>query len=291
MKQFKYTSLLLGVISLISIVSFGQTEKNDLILNLSYFNTNNQTQYLQAETKSKIDGKFQMVPGITVSFYLGTEDPANLLGKSVTDDNGDAVVFIPATAQKEWGTGSKHSFIAVSTPTKLYDATKGTFDLTKAKLVIDTTADKNIVVTVSAFNDSAWTPVSGVEMKVGIKRMGGDLGVNETATFTSDSTGTITAEYKRDSLPGDEKGNIVLVAKVEDNDLYGNISVEKTVPWGVPVKYTSEYNKRTLFARRGRAPVWLELMAYSTILVVWGVLLYLATGISKLKKLGKGASV
>jgi hypothetical protein len=286
MKQFKQTSLALGVISLISIVSFAQAEKNDLILNLGYFNNNNQIQYLQAETKSKIDGKFQMVPGISITFYLGTEDPAHLLGKSVTDDNGDAVLFIPATAQKEWGTDSKHSFIAVSTPTKLYDETRGTFDLTKAKLVIDTTTDKNIVVTISAFNDSVWTPVKGVDIKVAVKRMGGDLGVNETATFTSDSTGTITAEYKRDSLPGDAKGNIVLVAKVEDNDLYGNLSMEKTVPWGVPVQYVSEYDKRTLFARRGRAPVWLELMAYSTILVVWGVLLYLLTRISKLKKLG-----
>jgi len=33
-----------------------------------------------------------------------------------------------------------------------------------------------------------------------------------------DSTGMASAGFKRDSIPGDEKGNLILVARVEDND-------------------------------------------------------------------------
>ena len=87
-------------------------------------------------------------------------------------------------------------------------------------------------------------------------------------------------------MPGDSKGNLILIAKVEDNDTYGNLSSEKIVPWGKPIKYYTEFGKRTLFARRGKSPIWLELLAYSIVLAVWGVLIYLIGQIKKMKKLG-----
>ena len=69
-------------------------------------------------------------------------------------------------------------------------------------------------------------------MKIGVNRMGGNLTAGDEETYTADSTGTVTVEFKRDSLPGDQREKLFLVAKVEDNDQYGNLSVEKTVPWG-----------------------------------------------------------
>ena len=78
----------------------------------------------------------------------------------------------------------------------------------------------------------------------------------------------------------------MIVAKVEDNDIYGNLSSEKTVPWGVATNFISQYDRRTLFARRGHSPIWLEMLAYSIIVGVWGVLIYLIVQIKKLKSLG-----
>src|SRR5674476_197241 len=49
-----------------------------------------------------------------------------------------------------------------------------------------------------------------VEMRVGIKRMVGILSAGDEATYTTDSTGSVTVELKKDSMPGDLKGNIVL---------------------------------------------------------------------------------
>jgi hypothetical protein len=133
--------------------------------------------------------------------------------------------------------------------------------------------------------------VKGVELKVAVKRMDADLGVSETQTYTTDSTGTINAEFKRDGLPGDSKGNLILVAKVEDNDQYGNLSVEKSVPWGAIPSYQTNFFKRTLFARRGQSPLWLELLAYSIIVAVWAVLIYLILQLNKIKKLGRATAL
>ena len=284
----KISLLLLAAILLngISIVSFAQNVKNDLSLTLGYFNSNNQTHYLMVHAKSKIDGKFQMIPNVAVTFYISTESPANVLGKAVTNEKGEALVLIPPSAKNEWNKSAKQSFIAVSQTSKLFDEAKGTLDITKAKIKMDTLADRKIVATLVELKDSVWTPVKGVDIKVTVKRLDGDLNVSETATYATDSLGVATAEFKRDSLPGDAKGALTLIAKVEDNDLYGNLSAEKLVPWGAAFKYNSEFDKRTLFARRGRSPIWLEFMAYSIVLVVWGILFYLFGQIRKLKRLG-----
>jgi hypothetical protein len=288
MKKHNYLFPAMVLFSLISIASVAQTAaKNDLLLSLGYFNNNNQTQYLSAKAKTKIDGKFQMVAGINLSFYITNDSSsANLLGKAVTDGKGNAYLLIPPAAQTEWKKSAKQSFVAVSAASKLYDESKATAQIAKAKLKIDTAADKKINVTALELKDTAWVPVKGVELKVAVKRMGGDLNVSETQTYTTDSTGTISAEYKRDSLAGDAKGNLVLIAKVEDNDTYGNLSVEQTVPWGNKTEYISAFDKRTLFARRGHSPIWLELMAYSIIVAVWGVLIYLIGQMRKIKALG-----
>src|SRR5436190_3674815 len=98
-----------------------------------------------------------------------------------------------------------------------------------------------------------WIPAKDVEMKVGISRMGGVLSAGDEATYTTDSSGSVTVEFKKDSLPGDEKGNIILAAKVENNDQYGNLFVEKTVPWGISKKSDNTFFKqRTLWSTRSR---------------------------------------
>ena len=116
--------------------------------------------------------------------------------------------------------------------------------------------------------------------------MDGDLNVDETPVFTTDSLGVTSTDFKLVKLPGDTAGNLVLIAKVEDNDMYGNMTTERTVPWGTVTKYVSDYNKRSLFARAHRPPFWLLWMASGITLTVWLVMFYLLFQIRKLKKLG-----
>ena len=135
--------------------------------------------------------------------------------------------------------------------------------------------------------DTSWIPVKGVELKIAVRRLDADLSVNETASFTTDSTGQASADFKRDSIPGDIKGNIVLVAKIEDNDQYGNLLIEKSVPWGSKFAAVNNFDRRTLFATRDKTPIWLLFMAYSIVITVWGILISLVISIFKIKKLGE----
>lgn len=266
--------------------AFAQAEKNSLSLSISYYNNNNQTQYLVANAKSKIDGRFQLIPGIPISFYIGTKTPENLIGKGITNNNGEALVFIPANAKDEWNKAPKVTFLVASETLKQFDEAEGTLEITKAKIQIDTLADRIITATLLELKDSIWSPVNAIDVRIVIKRLGADLNVAETPTYATDSMGIASAEFKQDSLPGDSKGNLVLIAHIDNHDIYGNLSSEKLVPWGKSFAYKSEFDKRSLFARWGKSPLWLELMAYSIVVAVWSILIYLFIQIKKLKQLG-----
>jgi hypothetical protein len=286
MKEFKFTALTIVLTLLVTGISFAQIEKNKLILGLGYFNDNNQLQYLKANTKAKINGKFTPVGGVQVKFYISSESPEHLLGNAKTDANGQAALMIPPGAKDEWNKSPKQSFLAIADSTDLYKAVSTSIDLTKARIKLDTAEDKKINATLVEQQGSNWVPVKGVDMKIAVKRLGGDLNVTETPTVTTDSLGVTSADFKLLNLPGDLKGNLVLIASVEDNDIYGNLSTERTVPWGTPSDYVSDYDKRSLFARAGRAPFWLIWMASGITLSVWLVIFYLFLQIRKLKKLG-----
>jgi hypothetical protein len=283
-----------ALVLLLAFSSYAQAQtdsaKKTLALTVAYYMQNNKVIYLLASAKTKTDGKFLPVKGISMSVYLDKDSSGNLIGKIITNERGLAKAIIPPALKTAWNGLAKHSFIAVSETNKDFESTTAETAMAKSRIVIDTVFDgekRSIKVTVSSFNGTGWVPAANVEMKVGIGRSAGSILSAEKETYTTDSTGTVTAELTRINIPGGEKGNIVLVAKVEENDQYGNLIVEKTVPWGVAVKPdNSFFDQRALWATRFRTPFWLLFMAYSIVIGVWGTLCYLVLQIFKIKRLG-----
>ena len=262
-------------------------EKNTLVLGVKYYNDNNTAQHLVISAKSKIDGKFQKIGNIAVKVFITNDsNKNNFIGAGITTERGEFILFIPPSAKTEWVKSATQNFIAISADNKLYDEARTETTITKAKIKIDTADGKIVNAKLLVLTDSVWKPMTGVEMVIAVKRLDGNLNISETATYTTDAAGVVTGEFKRDSLPGDSKGNLVLLANVIDNDIYGNLSAEINVPWGKPLIYTTNYNHRSLFARRGHSPFWLEFLAYGIIIAVWVVIIYLVIQIKKIVKLG-----
>jgi hypothetical protein len=264
------------------------------LLDVNYFSYDNNIPYVQVMARLKQGRKFEPIKGVIVKVYLDSISSLLLItDKAVTDETGKANAGLPTSLQKEWNASSTHKFIAEASGVKEFEGERGEAEITKSRLLIDTATGsetKNVTATFTALENGEWIPVKDVDIKIAVKRMGGTLTIGDEATYTTDSSGTVTAEFKRDSIPGDANGNIVLIATVEDNDKYGNLSVEKTAKWGAPFTYHSTFNERSLFASRNKAPVWLLFMAYFIIGIVWGTLIYLVFQIFKIKKLGKQAA-
>jgi hypothetical protein len=288
-----YKRLMLLVLTAFSVCSsMAQEDKKTLIIDLAYHAKNNQFPYLTVFTKTKEGKLFPAVGGMEVSVYINEEADAMLLGKVKTDASGKAIVAISLGFRTLWDSASAFTFIASSPGNKVYGTSTAEINITKAKIFIDTVAGaevRTLMATVMEQGDNV-VPANEVELKIIVNRMAGNLSVGDAETYTTDSTGAATAEFKRDSIPGDKEGYIIITAKAEDNDKYGNISIEKKVKWGTAFTAENNFGKRTLFATRDKSPVWLLALAYSIGLGVWGAIIYLVIQVYKMRKLGLAAS-
>ncbi|MFI5222301.1 MAG: hypothetical protein ACHQK8_08250 [Bacteroidia bacterium] len=287
----KYVQLF--IIFLLVLSSVVASAQANLKVTLRYYNFNNKIPYLAVRVLTKTEGKLQPVPGIEMKFYMDEVSNGNLVGKAITNNYGEAIAVIPASLKSKWDSDSKHKFTCSSPASKEYSESETEIEITKAKLVVDTVSEgetRSIAVMVMEYKNSNWVPVKDVETKVGVSRLGGGfLNVSKEETYTTDSAGKLTAEFKRDKLPGDDHGNITLVVKTEDNENYGNLVSEKMVPWGVSVIKENDFDKRTLYSARFKTPVWLLAMAYTVIGLVWGDLIYLIYNVLKIMKMGNEA--
>lgn len=262
-------------------------------LSLSYFLPANNVPYLEVTSKKKVGRKFEPVKNIPVNIYFNEAQPSALLGRVITNADGKGRIGLPPSFKNTWDSANEFKFVALSDSSAGQEALSADITIKKAILTVDTTsADGTRMVTAQLKEKSGndWVAIKDIDMKLSIKRMLGNLSVGDEATYTSDSTGVSSAEFKRDSIPGDQKGNIILVAEVDDNDTYGNLVTEKTVKWGTAVKPPKNFfAQRTLWSTRFETPIWLLIVAYSIGIGVWCVIFYLLWQIVKIKRLGADA--
>jgi hypothetical protein len=273
-----------------TLVSTAQDSKPSLLLDLVYHQKDNVYPFVSVFTKSKVERKFLPVANISVAIYLGQATDDRLIGTILTDKDGKGMVTFPVNLQKVWDSVSSFHLIATTAANKQYESVTTESDITKSRISIDTTwADgvRSVVVNIKAKKGKDWVSAGEVETKVIIKRSVGNLSVGDDENYTTDSSGTVTAEFKKTTIPGDEKGNLTIVAKTDENEKYGSITIEKTLPWGIPfVANDDHFNHRTLYATRDKAPIWLILLAGSIFVSVWSVLVYLVFQIIKIRKAG-----
>lgn len=289
MKLNKYSLLLISVFFIFPYSGSVGQEKSapKELVKLQYFNNNNRVQYLILESTLKENKVISPRINMEYQLYLDSITKGTLIAKLKTDKNGKAKAFIPPSLKNNWNGAAQHTFIVTSGEEEIISD----FLITRSRITLDTaTSDgvKNITVSVMKWENNTWIPSPEVELKVGIARTGGSiLPAGDEETYTTDSSGTVAVDLKKDSLPGDLKGNYVLAARADDNEELGNLLIERTVPWGLVTKTdNSFFQKRTLWTTRFRTPLWLLFMAYSIVIGVWGTIIYLIVQLYKIIKLG-----
>ncbi|MEO8862091.1 MAG: hypothetical protein ABI358_11745 [Ginsengibacter sp.] len=269
------------------------TAVSPVTLSLQYFLPVNNVPYLEVTTKRKVGRKFEAVKKVPVSIYFTDAVAGNLLGKVVTDSIGKARIGLPPSFKNTWDSLNEFKFLAQSDSSAGQEMLSADITIKKAMLTVDTTSVEGVRTVVGELKEksgNSWVAVKDIDMQLSIKRMLGNLSVGDEATYTSDSTGLSSAEFKKDSIPGNEKGDITLVAKVDDNDTYGTLVAEKTVNWGSAIRPPVDFfAQRTLWSTRFRTPIWLLVVVYSIVIGVWGTIIYLAFQLIKIKKLGTEA--
>lgn len=293
-RLYKFGAIILFTIALYGNAWSQDETKTEVVkkpfITLRYFNIQNQTQYLFLQCQLKVDKTVEPLNKLGAKIYFDDEtDENNLIAKVTTNEQGRAIATIPVSFKDKWLASNQHKFIAVTDSISDVGVRQAETEMTVARISLDTVADaetRTVSVTFEEKKDSKWIPVKDVEIKLGVKRHGSILAIGEDETVTTDSLGMASSEFKKDSLPGDENGNLILMARVEDHDVYGNLEFEKSVSWGRPLMYESNFGKRSLWATGDKIPIWLLSIACLIIFSVWGTLIYLIFRLIKIRKLG-----
>jgi len=128
-------------------------------------------------------------------------------------------------------------------------------------------------ITVNA-SDPSGLPIEDLELYFYVKRTFSLLPIGDAFNST-DENGVIEVEFPND-LPGDTEGNIIVVVKIFESDLYNDLSLESTKNWGLPT-ITDDPNveKRSLWAAAANAPISLVVIVSSMIIAVWYIICYI----------------
>jgi hypothetical protein len=164
------------------------------------------------------------------------------------------------------------------------DSANGKAKIVVTFVVVDSVKQVKATVT-KPDNHGKDTAVKGVDVLFYIKKSFGLLPIGDAAS-TTDENGDALAEFPVD-VPGDQSGNVTVIAKIEDNEKTGELETSQTTSWAVPTNSEHEDPKRALWASANNAPIPLVITVTSIVVLVWGIIIYILSQLIAIKKAGK----
>lgn len=221
---------------------------------------------LKATMKAKVKGSSIKLALLKVTFKLVTDSAEKDLGFVITDKVGKAVLNVKnenLLLDKEGKLHFKASFAG----NKAMDAAEEEVSVKRARLVITPVKEDStmsVQVKLVDLSTGKETPVPSATVGIFVKRMFNPLKVGEG---TTDSSGEASVDFPA-NLPGDPKGNLTLMGKLDENETYGNLEASVAEPWGVPVSDKIEDQPRALWS--SHPPLWMLITFIILMLAVWG---------------------
>ena len=131
-------------------------------------------------------------------------------------------------------------------------------------------------------NDTIGDPIPELDLYFFVQRTFSQLPIGDYFN-TTDENGEVRIEFPYD-LPGDSAGNVIIIARIEEDDRFESAELSKIASFGVPAHIDQQANKRTLAAAGANAPISLLILVNSIIMVVWGIIIYIFTQIYKIRR-------
>lgn len=291
MRQLSY--FLIAVLFFISInistTAQDEKDKTKVRIDLTYHQINNDLPRLTGSAKTKNGKRFEPVDSVTLNLFFGEETKKGFIGRITTNNMGVASLQIPERFNNDLESASSYLFIATVTSNDRFEDASTELEVSKARIELSLESiDSTRMMRAKLFakQDSGWVEVPDTEMKFVVKRLLSDLNAGEEEIYTTNENGEVTSGFSL-TIPGDVEGNIVIGAKIEDNELYGNLIATKIANWGLPMKEDNNFAKRTLWSTRNKTPLWLLIFPNLIIASVWGAIFYLIYQVIRIRKMGR----
>jgi len=250
------------------LIAFASTQKSDNSVDL------------KAIVQAKINGTLTRLPGLKIEFTVGVDSSVKELGEVVTDSKGVAIFTCKPeqlTTDKEGKLNFKASFAGKDS----IEAAEEVVAVKRARLEITPIKEDSLLtvkVRLIDLSTGTETAVPETDLGVFVKRLFSALKLGEGKT---DEAGEASIEIPN-NLPGDAKGNITLLAKLDENEMYGNLEAAVTQSWGTPVSDELKALPRALWSTH--PPIWMLVTFVVLMSAVWGHYLVIIIQLIRLRK-------
>jgi hypothetical protein len=252
------------------------------VLKLEYFHVDS-LQNLKATLRSKVEGRYLPLEGMEINFSFRDGITEKSIGKALTNAKGIISVPIPQEILTTGGDKGVFSFDAFFDGNGKYNKVSASTSMKPLRLeMLFSQKETDKMVDLKAFELAAnneWVPVENLDIQFYVPRTFSFLKVGQAAI----SNGTASLEFPT-TVPGNQLGYLTLVAKVEENEIYGNVEVSGTINWGKPLP-PEKIIKRGLGDTN--APLWMVYTLIVLLSLVWFHYMYIIFNVFKIRHLGK----
>jgi Ni/Fe-hydrogenase subunit HybB-like protein len=256
--------------------------KTKTVLSLEYLNRDG-TKILTGKLSAKKEGKYAPVAGMKLNFSCVSGKEKKIIGNEVTGTNGKAMIEIPDEIMASGGNKGTYSFESSYAGSGNYMPSLASVDIKNASMKLtffrkDT--DKQVICKVwETGKNGDSIPVNDLKIQFYVPRTFSLLKVGEGTL----ADGSASIDFPV-TLPGDSSGVLSVVAKIEDNETYGNIEARGKIDWGKPLL-------PVVVVKRGlgdtNAPLWMVYTLIVLLSLVWFHYLYVVFTVFRIRHLGK----
>lgn len=233
---------------------------------------------LKATIKTKIKGTFYKLSLLKITFVQTADTAEKNLGFLITNDEGKAILTVKADDLVKSKDG-KLSFKASYAGNKQMEAADAEVSVQRAWLEINPVKEDSVfTVKAKLVSPGADSSVKDVTVGIYVKRSFNPLKIGEG---TTDETGEVSVEIPG-GLPGDEKGNITLLAKLDENETFGNLEAASVQKWGTLLTIKNTEQTRALWS--SHPPLWMLVTFIILMGIVWGHYLVIVIQLVRLRK-------
>jgi len=207
---------------------YSQKEVSKTYLKLSYTNNVDGTKSLTASLSYKEDKKFKPVLNESISFYSGV-DLDELIETVPLNEKGMATAIIPEGHETD--TAGIYFYAAKFKGSDALKRSSTDLSVKDAKLELDfSQKPEGKFISVKAFEtneEGEEVPISDEVVSVLVPTLFGDMLINKATLEEGSCEMTFPS-----NLPGDSLGNLQIITKIIDSEVYGNVVRTEKIPWG-----------------------------------------------------------
>lgn len=235
---------------------------------------------LKAGLKAKVKNWPVNLYKMKVTFFQVVNDEDQELGFAITDNSGKAVFNVKGDSLKT-NTDGKVQFKMVFAGNKMMESAEEVIAFKRARLEITPVKEDSLLtvqVKLVEVGTGAEIPIPEAAVGIFVKRLFLPLKVGEG---TTDENGEASVEFPA-NLPGDAKGNLTLIAKLDENETYGNLEASVVQQWGTSVSNKIEDQPRALWS--SNPPMWMLITFIILMVAVWGHYIVIIYELFRLRK-------